>query len=673
MAGFETLGLPEALLRAVEGLGFREPMPIQAEAIPALLAEPPRDCVALAATGTGKTCAYGLPLLARVAGETLRPQALVLAPTRELCLQIGEELARFAKHLPEVKVAACYGGAPIGQQIRKIERGAQVIVATPGRLCDLLRREAIALGDVRVCVLDEADEMLDLGFRDELAFILAAVPEGAAMWLFSATMPPEVEAIADEHLDDPLHIAVGERNVAQANIAHHAYAVAERNRYGALRRIVDFVPEMYGLVFCRTRQDTQRLSEALMHDGVYAEALHGDLSQAQRDAVMRKFRDRAVRILVATDVAARGIDIDAISHVIHYHLPDAPAVYTHRSGRTARAGKSGVSIALVTPRDAAKLRLIERICGLRFERRAIPSADDIRQKHVFWLAEQIRATHEVSPDLRALLPAVAPLVAGLSPEEVLARLLQLRLGPLLDAYEGAQDLNPAPKPTPEERAAAFGPRARIMLHVGRLDGLREGAVVRLVCEATGLQAADIGAIAIKREFAFFDIRAEHQRRALSALRDARQHRKMRGKLRAELFRMLTDVRQRAAGADHAKEISSQELLSPLRIEAEGRHVRLPQKKRISLVRIRQRQNALRAISRHRRLAKCGRQSRPYTIIYVAFALFNQKSGEIAILVEEVGGRRDVFEQFPLAFFFDALHFREAKIGEIFLRVFHICS
>ena len=520
MAGFETLGLPEALLRAVEGLGFREPMPIQAEAIPALLAEPPRDCVALAATGTGKTCAYGLPLLARVAGETPRPQALVLAPTRELCLQIGEELARFAKHLPEVKVAACYGGAPIGQQIRKIERGAQVIVATPGRLCDLLRREAIALGDVRVCVLDEADEMLDLGFRDELAFILAAVPEGAAMWLFSATMPPEVEAIADEHLDDPLHIAVGERNVAQANIAHHAYAVAERNRYGALRRIVDFVPEMYGLVFCRTRQDTQRLSEALMHDGVYAEALHGDLSQAQRDAVMRKFRDRAVRILVATDVAARGIDIDAISHVIHYHLPDAPAVYTHRSGRTARAGKSGVSIALVTPRDAAKLRLIERICGLRFERRAIPSADDIRQKHVFWLAEQIRATHEVSPDLRALLPAVAPLVAGLSPEEVLARLLQLRLGPLLEAYEGAQDLNPAPKPTPEERAAAFGPRARIMLHVGRLDGLREGAVVRLVCEATGLQAADIGAIAIKREFAFFDIRAEHQRRALSALRDA---------------------------------------------------------------------------------------------------------------------------------------------------------
>ena len=522
MGSFQDLGLPEALLKAVEGLGFREPMPIQAQAIPALLAEPPRDCVALAATGTGKTCAYGLPLLARVDGALAKPQALVLAPTRELCLQIGEELARFAKFLPEVKVAACYGGAPIGQQIRRLERGAQVIAATPGRLCDLLRREAVSLGDVRVCVLDEADEMLDMGFREELSFILDAVPDPSALWLFSATMPPEVEAIAQKYLSDPLTIQVGARNVAQANIAHHAFAVAERNRYGALRRVIDFVPEMYGLVFCRTRVDTQRLSEALMHDGVYAEALHGDLSQAQRDAVMRKFREKAVRILVATDVAARGLDVDDISHVIHYHLPDDPAVYTHRSGRTARAGKSGVSIVLFTPRDAAKLRLIERICGLRFERRAIPTADDVRQKHVFWLAEQIRgvAAETVDPALRELLPAVAPLVAGLPPEEVLARMLQLRLGPLLEAYKDAQDINLAEKPSAEERAAAFGPRQRIMLHVGRLDGLREGAVVRLACERAGIQASDIGAIAIKREFAFFDVRAELARRVLSALQGA---------------------------------------------------------------------------------------------------------------------------------------------------------
>ncbi len=517
MTAFKDLGLPEPLLRAVEGLGFHEPMPIQAEAIPALLGEDPPDCVALAATGTGKTCAYGLPLLAHTVAEEGVVQSLILAPTRELCLQIGEELARFAKYLPEIKVVACYGGAPIGQQILKLSRGAQIVVATPGRLCDLIRREAIALETVKTCVLDEADEMLNLGFREELSFILDRVPEDAAMWLFSATMPPEVETIAQTYISEPLQITVGTRNVAQANIMHHAYAVAEKNRYGALRRVIDFVPEMYGLVFCRTRVDTQKLSESLMHDGVYAEALHGDLSQAQRDSVMKKFREKAVRILVATDVAARGLDVEDITHVIHYHLPDDPAVYTHRSGRTARAGKSGVSIALVTPRDKAKVRLVERICGLRFEQRSIPTADEVRQRHVFWLAEQVHGTAEINPAIRELLPAVAPMISGLAAEEVLARILQLRLSSLLEAYEDAKDINLAERISPQERDAAFGERQRIMIHVGRLDHLKEGAVVRLACEHSGIKAADIGAIDIKREFAFFDVRAELGRRVLSAL------------------------------------------------------------------------------------------------------------------------------------------------------------
>lgn len=520
MKTFTDLGLPAPLLQAVDGLGFTEPMPIQAQAIPALLPENPPDCVALAATGTGKTCAYGLPLLAHTCASAAQVQSLILAPTRELCLQIGEELARFAKHLPEIKVVACYGGAPIGQQMLRLQRGAQVVVATPGRLCDLIRREAISLDAVRICVLDEADEMLNLGFRDELTFILEATPEAASMWLFSATMPPEVERIAQTYISDPLEITVGTRNETQANIVHHAYAVAEHNRYSALRRVIDFVPEMYGLVFCRTRVDTQKLSESLMHDGVYAEALHGDLSQAQRDAVMRKFREKAVRILVATDVAARGLDVEDITHVIHYHLPDDPAVYTHRSGRTARAGKSGVSIALVTPREKARLRLIERICGMRFEQRSIPTADEVRQKHVFWLAEQVHQVTEINPAIQTLLPAVTPLISGLTPEAVLARVLQLRLSGLMEAYEDAGDLNPATNLSREAREAAFGERQRIMIRVGRLDRLKEGAVVRLTCERAGIKATDIGAIDIKREFAFFDVRAEYGRRVLSALSGA---------------------------------------------------------------------------------------------------------------------------------------------------------
>jgi ATP-dependent RNA helicase DeaD len=363
--------------------------------------------------------------------------------------------------------------------------------------------------------------MLNLGFRDELSFILDTVPEAAAMWLFSATMPPEVETMAKTYIQDPIEITVGSKNEAQANIVHHAYAVSEHHRYGALRRVIDFVPEMYGLVFCRTRVDTQKLSENLMHDGVYAEALHGDLSQAQRESVMRKFREKAVRILVATDVAARGLDVEDISHVIHYHLPDDPAVYTHRSGRTARAGKSGVSISLVTPREKHRLRLIERICGMRFEQRSIPTPEEVRQKHIFWLAEQIRSTDDIHPAIAELLPAVSPMIAGLSPADVLARVLQLRCKDLMHAYEDAKDINVAQNIVNKaERDAAFGERQRIMIHVGRLDHLKEGAVVRLACESAGIQSSDIGAIDIKREFAFFDVRSALGRRVLSALQNA---------------------------------------------------------------------------------------------------------------------------------------------------------
>ncbi len=508
---FIDLGLKPELLQAVTELGFKEPMPIQAEAIPLLLNPETKDFIGLAQTGTGKTCAFGLPLLQQVEPSDPATQALILSPTRELCLQIGEELARFARYLKGVQPVAVYGGAPIDQQIRKLQRGAQVIVATPGRLNDLIRRRAVNLSTVKVVVLDEADEMLDMGFKDELNTILDTV-EDSAVWLFSATMAPEVERMTRNYLTKPARVTIGTQNEAGKNIAHHAYKIVDRKRYECLRRIIDYTPEMFGLVFCRTRHDTQELSEKLMHDGVYAEALHGDLSQAQRDSVMKKFRSHAVKILCATDVAARGLDVNDITHVIHYHLPDDPAVYTHRSGRTARAGKSGVSIVLAGPRELSRIRVVERIAGIRCEMRQVPGADEVRQRHLFRVIEEIQEIGEaIHPEISQMMEALLPALGDISREDLLARMLELRLRPLMIAYENAADLNPV-KPDPK----SFGekgarpprdnrPMQRIMINVGRLDHLREGAIVRIVCENANLESNAIGAIDIKREFAFFDV------------------------------------------------------------------------------------------------------------------------------------------------------------------------
>lgn len=528
---FESLGLKEELLRAVADLGFQETMPIQAEAIPHLIKSEIPDFVGLAQTGTGKTCAYGLPILQRIDPAIPAPQALILSPTRELCLQIADETTKFAARMPGTNVVAVYGGASIEGQIRQIRRGAHVIAATPGRLLDLLGRGAFDLSQVAILVLDEADEMLDMGFQDELNDILEQIPETAKTWLFSATMPPGVAKIAANYLRDPIEVTVGNRNETAANITHQLYRVQERKRYESIRRIIDYTPEMFGLVFCRTRSDTQELSEQLMHDGCYAEALHGDLSQAQRDAVMRKFRSHTVRILVATDVAARGLDVDDVTHVIHYHLPDDPAVYTHRSGRTARAGKSGHSIVLAGPRDTRKLGDIERHCRLTFEACPIPGADAIQQRHIQALLDGLlQATPQDRPIIARELPVALTALESLTKEDLLARLLDLRLRPLIDQYAGAPDLNPPPRgERPERRHPRDTPPGgdrtpfnrdrdagremqRIMINVGRLDHIRQGAIVRVACEASGIDSSDIGAIDIKREFSFFDVdkRVAHQ-------------------------------------------------------------------------------------------------------------------------------------------------------------------
>lgn len=528
---FSELGLKEPLLQAVTELGFKSPMPIQEAAIPMLLAEKIPDFIGLAQTGTGKTCAYGLPLLQHIDAGSNATQGLILCPTRELCLQIGEELVRFSKYMKSVHTVAVYGGASIEQQIYKLRRGAQIIVATPGRLNDMIRRGAVDLTAVTITILDEADEMLDMGFQEELNAILETIPtEQSATWLFSATMAPEVEQIARRYLKEPQRVTIGSKNEAGANIAHHAYKIVDRKRYECLRRIIDYTPEMFGLVFCRTRHDTQLLSEQLMHEGIYAEALHGDLSQAQRDTVMRKFRSHAVKILCATDVAARGLDVDDITHVIHYHLPDDVAVYTHRSGRTARAGKSGVSIVLAGPRELSRIRIVERMCGIRFEQRQIPSADDVRQRHMFRLVEELQEVGEsIHPEIKAMLPALIPTLAELSPEAILERILELRLRPLMIAYENAPDLNPGPRPSTDrslrgERATGEDrqPREthemqRIMINVGRLDHLKEGAIVRIACETGNIEASQIGSIDIKREFAFFDVWKEYAEQVVVGL------------------------------------------------------------------------------------------------------------------------------------------------------------
>ncbi|MCF0219419.1 MAG: DEAD/DEAH box helicase, partial [Muribaculaceae bacterium] len=366
MKSFEELGICAPLLRAVEDLGFTEPMPVQEAVIPHLLTKD-GDVVALAQTGTGKTAAFGLPVLQRINAAIKRPQALILAPTRELCLQIAADLADYSKYIPDVKVLPVYGGSSIESQIKTLNAGVQVIVATPGRLIDLIHRHVAKLDDVHTVILDEADEMLNMGFLDSIEEILASVPPERKMLMFSATMPADIGKIAHKYMVNPQEFVIGTRNEGAANVRHIYYMVNARDRYLALKRIVDNSPNIYAIIFCRTRRDTQEIADKLIADGYNADALHGDMSQQQRDLVMKKFRDRVLPILVATDVAARGLDVDDLTHIINFGLPEDTAVYTHRSGRTGRAGKSGVSIAIIHSREQSRLREIERIIGKKFE------------------------------------------------------------------------------------------------------------------------------------------------------------------------------------------------------------------------------------------------------------------------------------------------------------------
>ena len=531
---FEELGVNEPLRRAIEELGFEAPMPVQEKVIPHLLGQE-GDVVALAQTGTGKTAAFGLPVLQRIDVDRHVPQALVLSPTRELCLQIASDLADFSKYMPGLKVLPVYGGSSIQSQIRSLREGVQIIVATPGRLIDLIDRGVVKLDDVHTVILDEADEMLNMGFVDSINQILEHVPQERKMLMFSATMPKEIAKIANRFMHDPVEFVIGTRNEGAAKVRHIYYMVNARDKYLALKRIADNSPNIYAIIFCRTRRDTQEVAENLIRDGYNADALHGDLSQQQRDIVMKKFRDRVISLLVATDVAARGLDVDDLTHVINYGLPEDTAVYTHRSGRTGRAGKTGVSIAIIHSREKGKLREIERIIGKTFERKEVPTPDHIIEKQLFWLADRLERVEVNDEEIARFLPGVIKKLGWLSNEDLVKRVLSLEFNRLLEYYKDApqidfidekprkekkhRDDEPATKEEKDRRTASKG-MERIYISVGKRDGFYAGNLIEMLNRLVPGKRVDVGRIDLMPGYSLFDVKKSDAKRVVANLKGA---------------------------------------------------------------------------------------------------------------------------------------------------------
>ncbi len=530
---FDELGVSAPICRAITELGYQQPMPVQEAVIPYLLGEP-IDLIALAQTGTGKTAAFGLPLLQNVAKSleevpaTGTPRALVLCPTRELCLQIADDLTAYSKYLPSVRILPVYGGSSIEAQIRTLRRGVEVIVATPGRLIDLMERGAASLESISTVVLDEADEMLTMGFAESLQTILSQVPEERHLLLFSATMPKEISSIASSYMHKPKEIIVGTKNEGNKNIRHFYYVVSAKHKYLALKRIADYYPDIYGIIFCRTRKETQEIADQLIRDGYNADALHGELSQAQRDYVMQKFRIRNLQLLVATDVAARGLDVNDLTHVIHYGLPDDVENYTHRSGRTARAGKMGISIAICHSRERGRLKDIERISHATIERKHLPSGSEICQKQLFHLADRIERV-ELTEDatLDAVLPELARKLDWIDREELVKRVMLLEFRRMLDYYESEEAIEEADdkgrlpyegkeKKRDKRNAVAEEGMKRLFINFGKLDHMYPNKLIELVNKCVPGRVK-IGKIDLLPRFAFFEVEEADAREVIESM------------------------------------------------------------------------------------------------------------------------------------------------------------
>lgn len=538
MKTFEELGVSEAIRRAISEMGYEQPMPVQEEVIPYLLGVG-NDVIALAQTGTGKTAAYGLPVLQKVDPANRATQAVILSPTRELCLQIAGDLKEYSRYIDGLHVLAVYGGSSIESQIRSLRKGAQVIVATPGRLIDLMHRGVARLEGVENVVLDEADEMLNMGFTESIDEILAGVPAERNTLLFSATMGKEIERIAKSYLHDYKEIVVGSRNEGAENVNHIYYLVHAKDKYAALKRVVDYYPRIYGIIFCRTRLETQEVADQLIKDGYNAEALHGDLSQAQRDLTMQKFRQHHTQLLVATDVAARGLDVDELTHVINYGLPDDVENYTHRSGRTGRAGKRGTSISIIHLREKGKVRIIEKVIGKKFEVGTLPEPQEICTKQLYKVMDELERIEVNDTEIAPFLPEIFRKLEWLTKEDLIKRIVSREFGHFLRYYADAPAIEqPTERRTREgkesdsdsrreRRRNADGPRkaeegyTRLFINLGKRDNFYAREIINLVNRYVRTTKIEIGRIDLTNNCSFFEVPSEDAELVMNKMKRAK--------------------------------------------------------------------------------------------------------------------------------------------------------
>ncbi|WP_340074648.1 DEAD/DEAH box helicase [Leptobacterium sp. I13] len=516
MNKFEELGLNDQLLKAVHDMKFETPSEVQEKTIPVLLHEE-TDIVSLAQTGTGKTAAFGFPLIQKINADDRTTQGLILSPTRELCLQITAELKNYSKYVNGLHVAAIYGGASISEQARTIRKGAQIVVATPGRMQDMINRKMVDITKIQYCILDEADEMLNMGFYEDITAILSHTPSTKNTWLFSATMPKEVATIAKKFMKNPVEITVGTKNSGSDTVQHEYYLVNGRERYLALKRLADANPDIFSVIFCRTKRDTQNVAEKLIEDGYNAAALHGDLSQHQRDIVMKSFRSRQIQMLVATDVAARGIDVDDITHVINYQLPDEIETYTHRSGRTGRAGKSGISMVIIAKSELRKIKTIERIIKKPFIAKTIPTGMEICEIQLYHLVSKIKNT-EVHEEISNYLPAINDVLKGIDREELIKKMVTVEFSRFFNYYKKARDLN-ITDTKGRDPEATYSNESRYFINVGEKDGYDWKSLKDFLKTVMELDRDDIFKVDVKESFSFFNTDAQHTDAILAMFKD----------------------------------------------------------------------------------------------------------------------------------------------------------